>query len=1263
MRIVLDLQGVQTRTSGRRGIGRYSLSFAKAIARHASGHQILIALNGSYPESIELIRGAFDSLLPQENIRVWQVAGPAGGGDPANDTRRRAAELTREAFLTSLAPDIVHISSLFEGLNEDAITSVGAFTSKLPTAVTLYDLIPHLHRDIYLTDEVTKRWYEDKLDHLRRADLLLAISESSRCEALNALDFRADSVVNISSAAEDSFQVLRFDDGSDNAVRRKYGLTKPFVMYTGGIDRRKNIDRLIEAYAALPLELRQAHQLAIVCAVLPQEKSHLERFARRCGLADLEVVFTGFVPESDLVALYNLCKLFVFPSWHEGFGLPVLEAMRCGAPVIAANASSLPEVIERADALFDPYSCQSICATIQTVLTDEALRNDLAHYSRMQAKKFSWHDTAERAIGAFEKLQITRSLSRDLISNPSSQQRPTLAYVSPLPPERSGIAAYSAELLPELALYYQIVVIVQEEGISDPWINANCMVHTPAWLEGHAHEIDRVLYHFGNSEFHEHMFALLETVPGVVVLHDFFLSGAQAYREFHSLCPYAWTRELYRSHGYKAVGDRYLDTDVSRVILKYPANLSVLQCAQGVIVHSESSRRLAADWYGSGVSRNWRVIPLLRVAAARMEKQAARQQIGVPKDSFVVCSFGILGPTKLNHRLLSAWLASSLAHDTCCMLLFVGENDSGEYGKRLQEQIRASDAANRIHIIGWVTREVFQQYLVAADVGVQLRALSRGETSGAVLDCLNHGLATIVNANGSMADIPDDSVWKLPDEFAEWDLVAALEALAGNPKRRKGLGEQGRQLIKESHDPAYCAKNYYSAIESFWAKGRNELSGLLDALSNEEFVIQGEGDLGAISTMVASNLCSTAPKQFLIDISELMNHAERSGVQRAVEKILAKLVESPPSGYRVEPVFASEGVSGYFYARRFTSRFLGFEDSWAVDSPIDACAGDVFFGLSFSTDIVPAQKLYLSTLRDCGVQVCFAVYGLQPAIHPESFPPSTAAEFTRWLSTVVRFDKIVAVSNAVADEVERWLEQHGSERLRPLGIDWFHPGAEPQYIEGIFDESTSGGSLRKSKDIPSFLVVSTLESRVEIETILGAFECLWADGVDINLVVMGEGGWLGDGLPTRISKHSELGKHLFWERRVSDEISVQRYSSSDCLIAASAAESFGLPILEATARGLAIIARDVPALREAVGNHAFYFDTYDAGKLAESIRVWLSLYAEARHPLSEGIRWFSWAESVERLKRAVFNRESYISWMPGRESGEGREHERPVVSY
>jgi glycosyltransferase involved in cell wall biosynthesis len=402
MRIVIDLQGAQTE-SRFRGIGRYSLSLTKAIVRNAGEHEIWIALNGLFSESVLALRDEFRDLLPQERIRVFHLPAPVAEHDPGNSDRTRAAELIREYFLEQFNPDVVLVTSLFEGYLDDAVTSIGKFANSYKTAVVLYDLIPYMDESRYLPTKIQKEYYYKKIDSLKNADVLLAISQSSKEEGETALYISAEKVVNISTAVDETFKPMNLSPVDKQALHAKYNISKKMVMYApGGYDVRKNFENLIIAYGKLPQYLRDEHQLVIASKVFIDYQLCIENSAQKAGLKKNEHIFTGYVSDEELIGLYSTCTLFVFPSLHEGFGLPALEAMACGAAVIGSNTTSLPEVIGYDKALFDPGSVESIAQKMQEVLENESFLKELQKHSLEQSKKFTWDESAKRALRAIE---------------------------------------------------------------------------------------------------------------------------------------------------------------------------------------------------------------------------------------------------------------------------------------------------------------------------------------------------------------------------------------------------------------------------------------------------------------------------------------------------------------------------------------------------------------------------------------------------------------------------------------------------------------------------------------------------------------------------------------------------------------------------------------------------------------------------------------------------------------------------------------------
>jgi len=185
-------------------------------------------------------------------------------------------------------------------------------------------------------------------------------------------------------------------------VRQRFQLTAPFILYAGNIKPHKNVDRLIEAYAILRRRGVESARLLIIGDEI-SKYPNLRRLVHRFQLHQ-HVRFLGFVPDATLAVLYQLASVFVFPSLYEGFGLPPLEAMAAGAPVITSNVSSLPEVVGDAALLIDPMDAGAIADAMARVLGDEALRAELVRRGHERVKAFSWDRSVARVREVYREL-------------------------------------------------------------------------------------------------------------------------------------------------------------------------------------------------------------------------------------------------------------------------------------------------------------------------------------------------------------------------------------------------------------------------------------------------------------------------------------------------------------------------------------------------------------------------------------------------------------------------------------------------------------------------------------------------------------------------------------------------------------------------------------------------------------------------------------------------------------------------------------------
>lgn len=401
MRILIDVQGAQN-DSRFRGIGRYiNALILQLIATCGESDEIMLLLNGHLAEGAKDIRAAFSGLLPPQAFRVWYPVLPASSGVPRNVARRLASQAMREWAIRELAPDCLLIGSLFEGCGDDVVSSVPG-SGMPPTAVIFYDLIPYLFPEQYLVNSVLRAWYEDKLQHLRRADLLLAISEASHREVIEHLDVPEGRVKTISSGID--LEDFRKPGAAWPDTAGKYGVPGPYLLYTGAADPRKNLEAFLQAFAALPATDIADVSVVLVGQMTAGQKKVLQKIAQALPRGTRQLVFAGYVSHDELIAFYRNALAFVFPSLHEGFGLPLLEAMAAGCPVIASNCSAFPEVVGVPEALFDPLSRDSMSALIGKVIRDDDYRQCLIREQRGRVSLFSWERVARRVWSALHEL-------------------------------------------------------------------------------------------------------------------------------------------------------------------------------------------------------------------------------------------------------------------------------------------------------------------------------------------------------------------------------------------------------------------------------------------------------------------------------------------------------------------------------------------------------------------------------------------------------------------------------------------------------------------------------------------------------------------------------------------------------------------------------------------------------------------------------------------------------------------------------------------
>ena len=262
--------------------------------------------------------------------------------------------------------------------------------------VTIHDLIPYLFPET-VGRGYLKEFLSEMPRVLEQSDRVIAVSECTKRDICRIFDYPAAQIDVIAEAPEPFYRPPVPD--TSPLPRTAYGVTKPYIFYAGGFGQRKNVKALINAFALLCREQNLPQDL-VIAGRRQKEHDESEALAAALGIGD-RVIFPGYLPVADMAEFYGRADLFVYPSFYEGFGLPPLEAMACGCPVLAARSSSLPEVLGDAAAYCDPLDTVDIAAQMAHILSDGDLRAGLRTRGLQRAAAFSWREAARQTLQSY----------------------------------------------------------------------------------------------------------------------------------------------------------------------------------------------------------------------------------------------------------------------------------------------------------------------------------------------------------------------------------------------------------------------------------------------------------------------------------------------------------------------------------------------------------------------------------------------------------------------------------------------------------------------------------------------------------------------------------------------------------------------------------------------------------------------------------------------------------------------------------------------
>jgi glycosyltransferase involved in cell wall biosynthesis len=497
------------------------------------------------------------------------------------------------------------------------------------------------------------------------------------------------------------------------------------------------------------------------------------------------------VNDEELVTLYQGASVFFFPSRYEGFGLPVLEALACGLPIVTTKVSSIPEIVEDLAYYCSSSDPKDMALALKKALCDPASNQSRQEESIQRAREFTWAKTAASYFRLFTNTVLDANSSGKL-------QRYKIGYVSPWPPQRSGIASYSFEIARHLKQYLDITIYVENQkdcsadslGLAVKSISA-----LPKDIEKH----DCIVYNIGNNKkFHKEIYRMAWQYPGIVVLHEFNIHPFLADSFLGTKDEYLYADAL--SKGYGEQGESSYESIKSNgippEIWKFPMCHALLKRSIATIVHSQ--------WVKEQLQEidNVFVVPHGSVDNTAFDTHAdmiaLKKRFGISHNNFLISTFGFVNILKRVPQILEA--IKILIDQGYPVQFFIG-GDLIEPSLNIEERIQSLGISNNVIISRYLNDEDFDNCIRMSDIVLNLRYPSLGESSGTLMKAFSYGKACIVSDYEQFSELPNSVCWKVDIGDLEVPLlVAYLEELMRNRAARKQLGKNA----------AFFAANYSS---------------------------------------------------------------------------------------------------------------------------------------------------------------------------------------------------------------------------------------------------------------------------------------------------------------------------------------------------------------------------------------------------------------------------------------------------------------------
>ncbi len=690
-----------------------------------------------------------------------------------------------------------------------------------PMVINYYDAIPLVFPSIYLSNNSIKNKYLHNSLLCKDANRFIAISQSAKKDAIVYLGYPADQIDIAYPIPDPNFKILPKEKLQSRLriLRKRISLPESFFLNVTGFHYTKNHSTLLRAYKNLPIAIREKIGLVFVCDLSAAQILLLQNELSELGI-DQNVAFTGFVSDDDLVTLYNSAVALIHPSIYEGFGLPVIEAMCCGTPVITTTTSSLPEVGGNAAILVDPFDIAGFTDAMIKVASNNDLRNEMATKGLEHCQIFSPEQLGNSTLTCYQNAVKTKEIDEKI----------KIAMWTPLPPLETGIATFSTQLLDELGKKTEVELFIDGGYLPQLDLLENFSIHHSKSFHwrNEQKKFDIIIYQTGASEYHRYMFNNMTNYPGILDLHD--LTFADFYMiQFMDDLEDKGLKLIAEIEGYNIFieYEEYLRNNINGNVLLFFQNYqmikSIVNISKAIIVHYP----LAADNILENSPGAKIFTEILSVTDPWINNPPSLQkfhrvQSGFTYNDFIIGVFGIINENKRNKEIIKAF-SKIVADYPCAKLLVVGRTLSPYYDGILKSLVNELGLEGDVIFTGDVSDELYHRYMSVCNLVINLRDPSRKQMSLSLIQALANGIPVIISNIPAWDFIPSNCCVRFkPDEQEIEQLCISINKFITQPDFCQEMGHQAREYYLKYCSTRKIADHYLEIVKDVIADGENK---------------------------------------------------------------------------------------------------------------------------------------------------------------------------------------------------------------------------------------------------------------------------------------------------------------------------------------------------------------------------------------------------------------------------------------------------------